>query len=97
MADRPSLSEFFLQMALSTLRALDESLLIMMCDIFSTGYYGASRAIEGLLTQHQSPLTSFRDARPIKVSLKGQNGHINGSTNALPTVRQIITQTEMHA
>lgn len=66
MADRPSLSEFFLQMALSTLRALDESLLIMMCDIFSTGYYGASRAIEGLLTQHQSPLTSFRDARPIK-------------------------------
>ncbi|KAM0460423.1 hypothetical protein ACHAPV_004690 [Trichoderma viride] len=62
---------------------LDESLLIMMCDIFPTGYYGASRAVEGLLNQHQSPLTSFRNARPVKVSLKGQNGHTNGSTNGL--------------
>lgn len=62
---------------------LDESLLIMMCDIFPTGYYGASRAVEGLLTQHHSPLTSFRDAHPIKVSLKGQNGYTNGSTNGL--------------
>lgn len=62
---------------------LDESLLIMMCDIFPTGYYGASRAVEGLLNQYQSPLTSFRDARSTKVSLKGQNGHVNGSTNGL--------------
>ncbi|KND87153.1 putative zinc-binding alcohol dehydrogenase [Tolypocladium ophioglossoides CBS 100239] len=38
---------------------LDNSLLIMMCDIFPTGYYGACRAIEGLQTQFQSRLTSF--------------------------------------
>jgi NADPH:quinone reductase-like Zn-dependent oxidoreductase len=55
----------------------------MMCDIFPTGYYGASRAVEGLLNQHQSPLTSFRDTRSIKVSLKGQNGHANGNANGL--------------
>ncbi|KAL6899995.1 GroES-like protein [Trichoderma evansii] len=61
---------------------LDESLLIMMCDIFPTGYYGASRAVEGLLNQHQSPLTSFRNTTT-KASLKGQNGHTNGSTNGL--------------
>ncbi|KAL7918467.1 GroES-like protein [Trichoderma austrokoningii] len=60
---------------------LDESLLIMMCDIFPTGYYGASRAVEGLLNQHQSPLTSFRNTRATKVSLKGQNGQTNGFTN----------------
>ncbi|KAL7931896.1 GroES-like protein [Trichoderma chlorosporum] len=38
---------------------LDRSLLIMMCDIFPTGYYGACRALEGLQNQLQSPLTSF--------------------------------------
>ncbi|KAH8700744.1 chaperonin 10-like protein [Talaromyces proteolyticus] len=37
---------------------LDDRLLIMMCDIFPTGYYGASRAIEGLCNQLESPLTS---------------------------------------
>ncbi|KAK1252198.1 hypothetical protein MKX08_003385 [Trichoderma sp. CBMAI-0020] len=73
---------------------LDESLLIMMCDIFPTGYYGASRAVEGLLTQHQSPLTSFRDARPVKVSLKGQNGHMNGSTNGLTNGQTHITNAD---
>lgn len=62
---------------------LDESLLIMMCDIFPTGYYGASRAVEGLLNQHQSPLTSFRNTHAAKVSLKGHNGLMNGSTNGL--------------
>ncbi|KAJ5379915.1 transcriptional regulator family: Fungal Specific TF [Penicillium cataractarum] len=38
---------------------LDRQLLIMMCDIFPTGYYGAQRAIEGLRTQYTSRLTSF--------------------------------------
>lgn len=38
---------------------LDRRLLIMMCDIFPTGYYGAHRAIEGLRTQYSSRLTSF--------------------------------------
>ncbi|OQE22572.1 hypothetical protein PENSTE_c010G08814 [Penicillium steckii] len=38
---------------------LDRRLLIMMCDIFPTGYYGSQRAIEGLKTQYNSKLTSF--------------------------------------
>ena len=46
---------------------LDRRLLIMMCDIFPTGYYGALRAIEGLRTQYSSRLTSFALAEP--------NGH----------------------
>lgn len=39
---------------------MDHRLLIMMCDIFPTGYYGACRAIEGLQMQYKSRLTSFR-------------------------------------
>jgi threonine dehydrogenase-like Zn-dependent dehydrogenase len=50
----------------------------MMCDIFPTGYYGASRAIEGLQNQLRSPLTSFHNA---KVSLNGHNGYTNGDTS----------------
>ncbi|KAL2858429.1 GroES-like protein [Aspergillus pseudoustus] len=38
---------------------LDDPLLIMMADIFPTGYYAASRAIEALHTQKLSRLTSF--------------------------------------
>ncbi|KAH7127996.1 chaperonin 10-like protein [Dactylonectria estremocensis] len=40
-------------------KGIDNSLLIMMCDIFPTGYYGACRAVEGLQNQLQSRLTSF--------------------------------------
>ncbi|KAL7892226.1 GroES-like protein [Trichoderma sp. TUCIM 5745] len=58
--------------------------------LFADGTLHLARSGRGLLTQHQSPLTSFRDARPIKVSLKGQNGHINGSTNALPTSSVVV-------
>ncbi|KAL3486900.1 chaperonin 10-like protein [Aspergillus germanicus] len=38
---------------------LDDRLLIMMADIFPTGYYAASRAIEALQIQKLSRLTSF--------------------------------------
>lgn len=44
---------------------LDQSLLIMMSDIFPTGYYGASRAIEGLENQLGSRLTSFKPSQKV--------------------------------
>ncbi|BCS28598.1 alcohol dehydrogenase family protein [Aspergillus puulaauensis] len=46
---------------------LDRRLLIMMCDIFPTGYYGAHRALEGLRIQYSSRLTSFQSTK--------QDGH----------------------
>ncbi|CDM35963.1 hypothetical protein DTO013E5_5466 [Penicillium roqueforti] len=51
---------------------LDRRLLIMMSDIFPTGYYGAQRAIEGLRTQYNSRLTSF--------NLKTANEKLHEST-----------------
>lgn len=47
---------------------LDKSLLVMMCDIFPTGYYGACRVIEGLLSQSVSPLTSLQNGNAIDAS-----------------------------
>ncbi|CAG8420921.1 unnamed protein product [Penicillium salamii] len=55
---------------------LDSRLLIMMCDIFPTGYYGALRAIEGLLTQYTSRLTSFPPSEQI-----GRNYQDKGYTS----------------
>lgn len=37
---------------------MDDNLLIMMCDIFPTGFYGASRAIDGFLKPYHSGLHS---------------------------------------
>jgi threonine dehydrogenase-like Zn-dependent dehydrogenase len=47
---------------------LDDRLTIMMSDIFPTGYYGACRAVEGLLNQLESPLTSFSHQNPRDIS-----------------------------
>ncbi|CAG8015545.1 unnamed protein product [Penicillium olsonii] len=62
---------------------LDGRLLIMMCDIFPTGYYGALRAIEGLLTQYTSKLTSFLPAKQ-----NGRNDNGEYGTSADERLRQ---------
>ncbi|PYI01551.1 GroES-like protein [Aspergillus sclerotiicarbonarius CBS 121057] len=41
---------------------LDRRLLIMMCDIFPTGYYAASQAIQSLKTQSESRLTTLKES-----------------------------------
>ncbi|KAH8820227.1 chaperonin 10-like protein [Xylogone sp. PMI_703] len=63
---------------------MDHRLLIMMCDIFPTGYYGACRAIEGLHTQYESRLTSFQHQIP----KSGENGislssFLSSNTNSM--------------
>lgn len=62
---------------------LDSRLLIMMCDIFPTGYYGALRAIEGLLTQYTSRLTSFSPSEKIGRNDQGKNFTSINSTEKL--------------
>ncbi|PVH72276.1 GroES-like protein [Cadophora sp. DSE1049] len=44
---------------------LDEELLIMMCDILPTGYYGASRAISGYLQVYQSATSVSSQSTPL--------------------------------
>ncbi|OOF94207.1 hypothetical protein ASPCADRAFT_516486 [Aspergillus carbonarius ITEM 5010] len=59
---------------------LDRRLLIMMCDIFPTGYYAASQAIQSLRTQSESRLTSFSSPQTGIQMAKG----LASSSNSIP-------------
>jgi len=64
--------------------SMDDRLLLMMCDIFPTGFYGASRAIDGF--------TKGKHCDPANDTAKtngSSNGITNGSSNGSRTVSQL--------